>query len=156
MIIQQRHFPVCPHVSREAFCMYNQLKTLTARSASTKEYWISSAMKMVSILDFLICVILASVSFNPFHAFFGAGPVWHFQRCVPSIKRWSECSSEQGRPSSKTNTGVTGSFGGTQWQAICYWICLLCDEADDYLRFHRVWSPWQAQMPQDWLSRNGM
>lgn len=48
MIIQQRHFPVCPCVSSEALGMYNQLKTLTARSASTKEYWVSSAMKMVS------------------------------------------------------------------------------------------------------------
>ncbi|KAL3803121.1 hypothetical protein ACHAW5_001985 [Stephanodiscus triporus] len=45
MIIQQRHFPVCPSVSREDFCKYTKLKGLTARSASTKEYWISAAKK---------------------------------------------------------------------------------------------------------------
>lgn len=36
MIINQRHFPVCPHVDKETFATYNQLKGLTARSASTK------------------------------------------------------------------------------------------------------------------------
>jgi hypothetical protein len=45
MIIQQRHFPVCPSVSREDLCKYTKLKGLTARSASTKEYWISAAKK---------------------------------------------------------------------------------------------------------------
>jgi len=46
MIIQQRHFPVCPSVSRETFCQYQRLKGLTARSASTKEYWVSAARKL--------------------------------------------------------------------------------------------------------------
>lgn len=46
MIIQQRHFPVCPGVSREHYCKYNALKGLTARSASTKEYWISAAKRL--------------------------------------------------------------------------------------------------------------
>lgn len=48
MIIQQRHFPVCPSVSAETLCKYNKLKSLTARSASTKEYWVSAAKKLVS------------------------------------------------------------------------------------------------------------
>lgn len=76
MIIQQRHFPVCPSVTkwvysyvildtmldvsssyaaalcdRTTYCEYNKLKGLTARSASTKEYWISSAKKLVSFAD---------------------------------------------------------------------------------------------------------
>ena len=46
MIIQQRHFPVCPSVSKETFCQYQRLKGLTARSASTKEYWVSAARKL--------------------------------------------------------------------------------------------------------------
>ena len=46
MIIQQRHFPVCPSVSRETYCQYQRLKGLTARSASTKEYWVSAARKL--------------------------------------------------------------------------------------------------------------
>ena len=46
MIIQQRHFPVCPSVSTETLCTYNKLKGLTARSASTKDYWISAAKKL--------------------------------------------------------------------------------------------------------------
>lgn len=46
MIINQRHFPVCPHVDKETFATYNQLKGLTARSASTKEYWIEAAAKL--------------------------------------------------------------------------------------------------------------
>ena len=65
MIINQRHFPVCPHVDKETFATYNQLKNLTARSASTKvriqfesvpvdprtqlgtqEYWIEAAAKL--------------------------------------------------------------------------------------------------------------
>eukprot|EP00804_Cyclotella_cryptica_P020095 CCRYP_014890-RA/>CCRYP_014890-RA protein AED:0.05 eAED:0.05 QI:2273/1/1/1/0.88/0.8/10/195/741 len=46
MIIQQRHFPVCPSVTKEVYGEYNKLKGLTARSASTKEYWISSAKKL--------------------------------------------------------------------------------------------------------------
>ena len=44
MIIQQRHFPVCPSVSKQTYCEYQQLKGLTARIASTKEYWVSAAM----------------------------------------------------------------------------------------------------------------
>ena len=51
MIIQQRHFPVCPSVSKQTYCEYQQLKGLTARSASTKEYCVSAAMKLVSELD---------------------------------------------------------------------------------------------------------
>jgi hypothetical protein len=47
MIIQQRHFPVCPFVSREHLTIYAKLKGLTARSASTKEYWIAAAKKLV-------------------------------------------------------------------------------------------------------------
>jgi hypothetical protein len=46
MIIQQRHFAVCPFVSREDFAKYSALKGLTARSASTKEYWILAAKKL--------------------------------------------------------------------------------------------------------------
>ncbi|KAL7554185.1 hypothetical protein ACHAWF_017591 [Thalassiosira exigua] len=46
MIIQQRHFPLCPSVTREIYCEYNKLKNLTARSASTKEYWVSAAKKL--------------------------------------------------------------------------------------------------------------
>ncbi|KAL7518504.1 hypothetical protein ACHAWX_003324 [Stephanocyclus meneghinianus] len=46
MIIQQRHFPVCPSVTKEVYGEYNKLKGLTARSASTKEYWITSAKKL--------------------------------------------------------------------------------------------------------------
>eukprot|EP00956_Cyclotella_meneghiniana_P009879 scaffold13658_cov75-Cyclotella_meneghiniana.AAC.3 len=46
MIIQQRHFPVCPSVTKEVYLKYNKLKGLTARSASTKQYWISSAKKL--------------------------------------------------------------------------------------------------------------
>ena len=49
MIIQQRHFPVCPSVSKEIHSEYNKLKVLTARSASTKEYWIFAAKKLVSV-----------------------------------------------------------------------------------------------------------
>jgi hypothetical protein len=49
MIIQQRHFPVCPSVSKEIHNEYNKLKVLTARSASTKEYWIFAAKKLVSL-----------------------------------------------------------------------------------------------------------
>ena len=48
MIIQQRHFPVCPFVSEEVQAEYNKLKVLTARSASTKEYWVCAAQKLVS------------------------------------------------------------------------------------------------------------
>ena len=48
MIIQQRHFPVCPSVSNEIHVEYNKLKVLTARSASTKEYWVWAARKLVS------------------------------------------------------------------------------------------------------------
>lgn len=47
MIIQQRHFPVCPSVSKEIHVEYNKLKVLTARSASTKEYWVWAAKKVV-------------------------------------------------------------------------------------------------------------
>jgi hypothetical protein len=70
MIIQQRHFPVCPSVSREAFCTYNQLKTLTARSASTKEYWISSARNMVSNREDLILryLIMFQLTFSLFRS----------------------------------------------------------------------------------------
>eukprot|EP00986_Skeletonema_menzelii_P015964 scaffold13166_cov139-Skeletonema_menzelii.AAC.9 len=46
MIIQQRHFPVCPSVSKEIHVEYNKLKVLTARSASTKEYWVWAARKL--------------------------------------------------------------------------------------------------------------
>jgi len=46
MIIMQRHFPVCPSVTKEIFGDYNKLKSLTARSASTKEYWVSAAIKL--------------------------------------------------------------------------------------------------------------
>ncbi|KAL9188679.1 hypothetical protein ACHAXT_007057 [Thalassiosira profunda] len=46
MIIQQRHFPACPSVSIETHREYNKLKELTARSASTKEYWVTAAKKM--------------------------------------------------------------------------------------------------------------
>ena len=63
MIIQQRHFPVCPSVSRENLCTYAKLKGLTARSASTKEYWISAAKKLVrKIYWSFICVDLRIVS----------------------------------------------------------------------------------------------
>lgn len=33
-------------MSRETFCQYQRLKGLTARSASTKEYWVSAARKL--------------------------------------------------------------------------------------------------------------
>lgn len=46
MIIQQRHFAICPFVSREYFAKYSALKGLTARSASTKEYWVIAAKKL--------------------------------------------------------------------------------------------------------------
>lgn len=49
MIIQQRHFPVCPSVSRKIIAEYNKLKVLTARSASTKQYWEWAAKKLVSL-----------------------------------------------------------------------------------------------------------
>ncbi|KAL7470434.1 hypothetical protein ACHAXS_010662 [Conticribra weissflogii] len=42
MIIMQRHFPV----TKEIFGEYNKLKCLTARSASTKEYWVSAATRL--------------------------------------------------------------------------------------------------------------
>ena len=55
MIIQQRHFPVCPSVSKETLEIHNKLKVLTARSASTKEYWVWAAKKLVSVGTHCLC-----------------------------------------------------------------------------------------------------
>ena len=60
MIIQQRHFAVCPFVSSEDFATYNQLKGLTARSASTKEYWILAAKKL-GLVDTVSGVFFQSI-----------------------------------------------------------------------------------------------
>jgi hypothetical protein len=67
MIIQQRHFPVCPSVSKEIHAEYNKLKVLTARSAYTKEYWVWAAKKLVSVVEDIIMLslfVLLSLSHN--------------------------------------------------------------------------------------------
>jgi len=64
MIIQQRHFPVCPSVSKEIRAEYDKLKVLTARSASTKEYWMWAAKKLVSAVEHFMSSLFVLLSDN--------------------------------------------------------------------------------------------
>ena len=138
----------------------------SARSASTKEYWISAAKKLVRISSctrrtwLLITSHLSTANKNGIHflwtIFIGFG--WHTQRCILSIQ-WCQadfapCNTCQA--SSHTSEWASRESSRSQWQDVCYWIRILCHGANDNLSLYWGWSAWQTQTPQGRIPWSGL